>query len=120
VTSEHLPVPALPAAWRAEADRLERFAPAAAVAFRDAAIALEGALRSEADELLTLTEAARASGHSSEHLRHLVASGAIANAGRKGAPRIRRCDLPRKACRATPSLYDVDADARQLAQAGRR
>jgi hypothetical protein len=48
-------------------------------------------------ELLTLTEAACRSGYTREHLGRLVASGAIPNAGRRNAPRIRAADLPRKA-----------------------
>jgi hypothetical protein len=48
------------------------------------------------DELLTLTEAARRSGYSREHLSRLVGLGTIPNAGRRNAPRIRAADLPRK------------------------
>ena len=101
-------------AWRTEAERLDRFAAAgAATAFRDAALQLESALRAEEGELLTLAESALVSGHSVDHLRHLVSAGTIANAGRKGKPMIRRADLPKKATR-TLSGYDVDADARHL------
>jgi hypothetical protein len=107
------PVLRLADLWRTEAERLERFAPAAAVAFRDAAAQLETAIRAEADEVLTLTEAAMASGHSVDHLRHLVAAGVLHNAGRKGAPRVRRSDLPKKT--RPVSQYDVNADARRLA-----
>ena len=48
-----------------------------------------------------ITEAVAASGYSADHLRSLVATGAIQNAGRRGSPRIRQGDLPRKpsACR---------------------
>jgi hypothetical protein len=111
---------ALPAAWRAEADRLERFAPPAALAFRDAALQLEQALRSAESEELTLAEAALASGFSAEHLRKLVASGTVPNAGRRGAPRIRRGDLPKKASPAISAGYDPNADALRLASGGRR
>jgi|SRR5919108_2364668 hypothetical protein len=99
--------------WRAEAARLERFAPAAAVAFADCARELEDALRAADDEPLTLEQGAAESGFSKDHLRHLIGSGAIANAGRRHAPRIRRGDLPRKAKRRV-GRYDVEADARQL------
>ena len=51
----------------------------------------------EADELLTMREAAKQSGYSSDHLARLVRSGVIQNAGRPNAPRIRRADLPQKA-----------------------
>lgn len=104
----------LAARWRLKAEQLERFAPAAATAFRDAALDLESELRAVEDETLTLSEAAQSSGFSVDHLRHLVAAGAIANAGRKGAPRIRRADLPRRAPKATGSTYDPHQDALQL------
>lgn len=102
----------LPESWRARASELERFAPAAAVAFRDAAQELEAALRSDADAVLTLQEAALASSYSVDHLRHLVASGAIRNAGAKRRPRVRAGDLPRKASART--AYDPGADALDL------
>ena len=44
-----------------------------------------------------LVEAARESGYSADHLGRLVRDGKIPNAGRPGAPRIARRDLPRKA-----------------------
>jgi hypothetical protein len=66
-----------------------------------------------ADEVLTLTNAARESGYSAEHLRHLVASGQLANAGRKHAPRVKRSDLLRKPG-TTASTYNPDADALHL------
>ena len=111
--SDIVPVPQLPAAWRGEADRLERFAPAAAVAFRDAAQQLEESQRAAASDVLTLEEAALASGFSKDHLRHQIATGMIANVGKKGRPRVRAGDLPKKAPRK-PSPYDPSADAVQL------
>lgn len=86
---------------------------------------------SAADEVLTLTDAARESGYSAEHLRHLIASGQLENAGRKHAPRVKRSDLPRKPGASasivrpegsTHSSYNVDADALSLVGrlAGRR
>ena len=47
-------------------------------------------------------------------LRELVAAGEVPNAGRKGAPRIRRADLPRKPGAKSESGYDVSADAAAL------
>jgi hypothetical protein len=105
---------ALPAAWRERAEGLERYVPAVATAFRDAAQELEAALRSEADKLLTLQEAAAASGMHADHVRHLVRDGRLHNYGRKGAPRVRAGDLPRKPARRTPTTYDVAADALSL------
>ncbi len=116
------PVPSveqLAATWRAEADRLERFAPPAAVAFRDCAVQLELALRAASHEVLTLSEASLRSGLSVDHLRHLVAAGEIRQAGRKGSPRIRAGDLPVRAATRATGPYDVDTDARRLS-GGRR
>lgn len=77
---------------------------------------LDEALRVHGDTPLTLAEAARESGYSEDHLRHLVAEGKIPNAGQKGRPRIRRRDLPRKpATVPTVTTYDPDADAAALA-----
>lgn len=73
---------------------------------------------SSADESLTLAYAAAESGYSVEHLGRCVRAGAIPNAGRKGAPRILRRDLPRKAAppvaAISPGTYDPVTDARTL------
>ena len=104
----------LAAIWRARAEELRRYAPAAAQAFQDAAAELEAALHEQADELLTLGEASRESGYSERRLRELVAAGELPNAGRKGAPRVRRADLPHKARRDNGTGYDAEAHAREL------
>ncbi len=57
---------------------------------------LDLAAREYEGEELTIPQAAEESGYSRDHLRSLVASGEIPNAGRKGSPRIRRRDLPVK------------------------
>lgn len=106
-------------AWLERAELLERYAPHVAAAFRDCAAELERTLRDDESEALTLAEAALASGYSAEHLRHLIARGELQNAGRRGAPRVRRGDLPRKA-KGTPTGYDPAADALQLHRASRR
>ena len=46
-----------------------------------------------ADSALSLGE----SGYSEDHLGRLVRAGTLRNYGRKGAPRVRRGDLPRRA-----------------------
>ena len=83
--------------WRTDADNLRRRGAAAqALALESCADDLERALRDRDNELLNLTEAARLSGYSSEHLGRMVRDGVIPNAGRPNAPRIRHSDLPRK------------------------
>ena len=83
--------------WTAEAASLERWGDERGAAIlRLCADELTAAKRAQDDEELTITQAAAASGYSADHLRSLVATGEIQNAGRKGSPRIRRKDLPRK------------------------
>jgi len=87
------------------------------VTFEVAANELEAALRDEADELLTLSQAAAESGYSEDHLGRELRAGRIPNAGRPGAPRVRRVDLPKKPRRLSagePHAYDPVADARSL------
>jgi hypothetical protein len=81
--------------WRSRASDLERFAPAAAQAFRDAADELDKALQS-AEETVSLKEAAMLGGYSVDSLQRMVASGRIENLGRKGKPRIQRLKVPLK------------------------
>lgn len=88
-------VSALPAHWRGRATELERYAPAAAQAFKDAADQLDAALQSS-DASVSLKEAAGIGGFSVDHLQRLVATGRLTNIGRKGRPRIRRDDVPVK------------------------
>jgi hypothetical protein len=62
----------------------------------DRAAELEAAMRAQDDELVNLTEAARVSGYTADHVGRLVRGGVIQNLGRPNAPRVRRADLPRK------------------------
>ncbi len=87
----------LSASWRTLAAALRPYAPAAALAYEQAADQLEAALEAQQNARLTLHEAARESGFSPDHLGRLVREGRIPNAGRPHAPRIRRADLPRRA-----------------------
>lgn len=83
--------------WRDEAETLRRRgAPGPADALESAADDLEEGLREWWLEPLTVAEAAEEGGYSADHLYAILADGRIPNAGRTGAPRIRRCDLPRK------------------------
>lgn len=67
---------------------------------------------------MTLTQAAEVSGYSDDHLGRLVKDGIIPNAGRPGAPRIRRGSLPRKAgvVSPTPIGDTVGASREQIAR----
>lgn len=67
--------------------------------------------------VLSLPEAAARSGYTAEHLGRMVGEGRIWNAGRKGVPRIRAADVPRKPPALVPRgprAYDPSADARTL------
>ena len=68
--------------------------------------------------IMTLSEAAKESGYTVEHLGRLIRSGKLQNAGRKGAPRVFMSDLPRRSRKsvagATSTSYDLATDARFL------
>lgn len=99
--------------WRADAETLERYEDfRTGKVLRGCADDLEMAMRSVAGEALSLKEAARESGYSADRLGHMIAEGLIPNAGRKGSPRIRRGDLPRK--NKTAGAFDPAAKAREL------
>ena len=74
-----------------------------AVAIESCAAQLEEAIRESDEATLTLTDAAKESGYSTDHLGRLVREG-IPDAGRPGAPRIARRHLPRKTRTATSRL----------------
>ena len=83
--------------WADEAGSLARWGDdRGATILRRCATELDVAARQHDLEALTIPQAAEESGYSRDHLRALVASGEIPNAGKKGSPRIRRCDLPMK------------------------
>ena len=91
-------VKGLPASWRKQAKALRRYgSEPPAVALERCATELEATLVERDETTLSLVEAARESGYSADHLGRLVRDGKIPNAGRPGAPRIARVDLPRKA-----------------------
>lgn len=80
---------------------------------------VDSVFASEAEESLTLREAAQESGYSKDHLARLVRSGVIPNAGRPNAPRIQRSDLPHKAgsLPAAPGRCQfLSADPEQIAR----
>lgn len=103
--------------WRADADTLARYTPELARIARTHADELTAALAALDDDALDLATAARESGYSADRLRHMIAAGSIPNAGRKGAPRVRRGDLPRKARTKTAGSsggFDATAAAREM------
>lgn len=99
--------------WRERADRLREWDAGgkAAGIWSKAADELAVSLRDTDDELLTLSLASRESGFMADHLGRLIRMGKLANAGRAGAPRIRRSDLPHRPGRPTSgTLAQVRAD----------
>ena len=105
--------------WEADAEKLREYGQESAAKVAELhAYQLREALRAAGDESLTLAEAAAESGYSKRRLRELVSKGSVPNAGRKGAPRIRRGDLPRKA-KAWSSGFDAGVEARAIMGAGR-
>ena len=102
--------------WQAEAARLRtRYGLEEMAKLCEAhAGELSEALRDAAEEALTLGQASAESGYSKRRLRELVAEGSVANAGRKGAPRIRRADLPRKSSKTGAHSFDVAAHAADI------
>ena len=105
--------------WLARAKELDPYNAGAAHAYRTAAADLSAARRALADEVLTLDEAAEASGYSKDHLERLIRDGKIPNAGRLHAPRIRRHDVPRRVgvLRKQAELSQVVVSRRQIARA---
>ena len=92
-----LPATTLSSRWRTRAQLFRDHEEISlAIAYEKGAAALEEALASEGDVALTLRQAAEESGYSADHLGRLVRDGEIPNAGRPGAPRIARGDLPIK------------------------
>ncbi len=92
----HAPLASLPQLFRQKAETLDPFSPPAATAFRQAAEAVEQALRESEMEPLTLQVAAQESGYSVSHLRRLLSEGKLPDAG---GGRVLRRDLPRKPTR---------------------
>ena len=70
------------------------------------------------DETLNLTEAAKRTDHSRDHIGRLVRKGKIPNVGRKYAPRVRYRDLiaviKPKLAPSKSKGYDLASDARSL------
>ena len=69
---------------------------------------LEEALDEHESELLSIAEASEQSGYSQSYLYHAVQDGALPNAGRRGAPSIRRADLPKRLARRPQWLIPLE------------
>ena len=92
----------LATAWREKAGELRDLAlESEARAFEHCASELERSLAEHDLEALTLSEGEAESGYSRATLERMLSDGKIENAGEPGAPRVRRCDLPRKPGRGT-------------------
>ena len=90
-------VKGLPGTWRRRAKALRRYgSEPPAVALERCAAELEDTIAERDETTFSLVEASRESGYTADHLGRLVRDGKIPNAGRPGAPRIARRDLPRK------------------------
>jgi hypothetical protein len=98
----------LAARWREEAQLLRRCGAHEAATTREAcANELETHEENHASELLTLDEAARESGYHKDSISRMITEEKIPNAGTKGAPRVRRRDLPKKPPSAPPSRTSI-------------
>lgn len=116
------PLTALLEDWRRRAGTIRQYGgEVPARALEACATELEAALRRKDRTVLTLKEAARATGYSVSHLGRLVRTGTIPNAGRPGAPRIALRHLPRKArgtgSRGTRPALAEDASPPQVSNA---
>lgn len=106
--------------WRGDAALLRKYGHADTATLTEVCAAqIEAVVREADDDLLTLRAAARESGFSPDHLGRLLRQGRIPNAGRRGSPRIRRGDLPKKPGALPRSEVDPilsDTSKRQIAQ----
>ncbi len=107
------------AKWATEADAMQRRGATVngAGVLAEVLADFKAMQASQAEALLSLSEAASRSGYSAEHLGRLIREHRLPNSGRKGAPRIRAADLPRKPpglVQSGPRAYNPGADARTL------
>lgn len=105
----------MPSRWRRRAEVFrDHEQPSVAIAYERCADELEQALDAAAETPLTLSEAATLGGYSTDHLGRLIREKKIPNAGRSGAPRIARRDVPRKSGYVAPSEHTREIDRRQV------
>ena len=111
----------LVSSWQREADLLRaRYGLEELARLCDAhASELSVALAAAGAERLTLKQAAAESGYSTSHLRAMIASGALTNAGRKGSPRLLRQELPSRRTPPKPARRPRRSHPRQSFDAAR-
>lgn len=96
------------AQWRSDAATIRDYGGKdLADALERCADQLEETMRDEKDESLSLAEASAECGFSASHLGRQVRDGKLSNVGKKGAPRVRRGDLPRKPSTDPPQEAEV-------------
>jgi len=105
---------------RQEAERLSEYGAQVDPAKLIARLLAElcAAVQDERDGLLTLSDAARQSGYSADHVGRLVRTGKLPNHGTRHRLRVRAGDLPKKphqrVASTRPVRYDPETDARSL------
>lgn len=105
--------------WRSEAEVLHRRgADEQAAVLESCASELVEEGRFLSLEALTLEQAAAESGFSYSALQKMTRDGTIPNVGKKGAPRVRRADLPKKPGGGRKARED-EPDLVELVLAGR-
>ena len=101
--------------WRDHAETLRRYgAETSAATLETCAAGLETTIQEGLLEPLTLGEASQLSGYTTDHLGRLIRDGKVPNAGRPGAPRILRRDLPVKAGAVASATPKPDLDRTQI------
>ncbi len=78
---------------------------------------LEAIAAATDSEELTVTQAAAATGYTADHIGRLVREGRLTNYGRRGAPRVRRSELPNRINAVAAKHrkpYNAVTDARAL------
>ena len=91
-----------------------------AIAYEKCANRIEQAFNEEDNVLLNLQQASEESGYSADHIGRLIREKKLPNAGRQGAPRIARRDLPIKLNSTVPGVAEAapgsDSSFEQIVQ----
>ena len=102
----------LAAEWRARADEYEADGVNTHLLLRRLADDLESRATAYWLQTLTVSEAASEVGYTADYLYRALRAGAIPNVGGPKSPRVRRCDLPRKAGRTVTLAEQINARRR--------